>query len=204
MLGSLFRKIARSDCSGSTGSSSSSNTRKKTKNSSAKGDTTNQKEELESGSVSLPQCASSPPLSGDQEDETQQQQQTQFEHDAGNLQGGQQHRQDEEDDPERRETEHRNRLLEGQKNREQKASARNQYTKQQRVRYYHKISDQWIGEAVIVGVHYDDGPDKPYYTIKYNRPEDGSTMEKQTTDDRLEEVEFDEQKTWAILDATKK
>ena len=196
MMGGLFRKLARSDCtsssSSSSGSISSSNRRKKTKDTLAQ----------EGGSVSVPQCASSPPPSDDQEDETHQQQQPQFEHEAENLQGRQQRLQDE--DRERRETEHWQRLIEGQKKREQNASARNQYVKQQRVRYYHKTSDQWIDEAVVVGVHYDDGPDKPYYTIKYNLPEDGSTMEKQTTEDRLEEVEFDEQKTWEILDVTKK
>lgn len=182
MMGSFFRKLSRSD------------SRKEKKNASVQGGVKNEEEVLES--VRIPQCSSSP--CDDQEDETQQQQ---FD-DAEYLQRRRQHRQDEE--RARREREHRNRLIEGQKNREETASSRNQFTKQQRVRYYHKISDQRIDEAVVVGVHYDDGPDKPYYTIKYNRPQDGSTMEKQTTEDRLEEVEFDEQKTWAILDATKK
>jgi len=95
-------------------------------------------------------------------------------------------------------------LLEGQQEREQKASELDQFAKQQRVRYYHKLSDQWIEDAVVEGVHHDDGPEKPYYTIRYVRPEDGAKMEKQTTEDRLEGMEFDPEKTWEILEAKTK
>lgn len=102
---------------------------------------------------------------------------------------------------ERREMEYKNRLIQGQREREAKASSIRQYAKQQRVRYFHKLSDQWIEDVVIEGVHYDDGPDKPYYTIKYIRPDDGIVLEKQTTDDRLEAADFDEHKTWAILES---
>ena len=203
MMGSLFRKLSGSD--NSSTSSTSRSWRKKTKNAPAPGDVEDEEHKLESDNVPVPQCAAAslPKLSDDPEDEAQQQQQQpQLAHDVDTLRQRQQHRQEE--DRERRETEHRNRLIEGQKDREQKASALNQYTKQQRVRYFHKTSDQWIDEAIVVGVHYDDGPDKPYYTIKYSRPEDEATIEKQTTEDRLEEVEFDEEKTWAILDSTKK
>lgn len=37
------------------------------------------------------------------------------------------------------------------------------FVEKQRVRYFHKGTETWHNNAVIVGVHFDDGPDKPYY-----------------------------------------
>ena len=45
---------------------------------------------------------------------------------------------------------------------EVEARARGHFVKKQKVRYLHKATDTWH-DAVIVGVHFDDGPDKPYY-----------------------------------------
>lgn len=81
--------------------------------------------------------------------------------------------------------------------------------KKQRVRYYHKIADTYF-PAFVVGVHFDDGPDRPYYTIKYKKPEsetdsDGKehttfhSIEKQTDSNRLTTVPWDEEKTWDII-----
>jgi len=85
--------------------------------------------------------------------------------------------------------------------------------KNQRVRYYHKASGTWFDDAHVVGVHHDDGADRPYYTIRY-RPDDdddgaaatngaGMMMEKQTTYDRLEPAEWDEDETGKILSRRK-
>lgn len=56
----------------------------------------------------------------------------------------------------------RSQRLETQHELETKAGEINQFSKWQRVLYYSKIDDLMI-EAVVVGVHFDDGPDKPYY-----------------------------------------
>uniref|UniRef100_A0A7S2JSX7 Uncharacterized protein n=1 Tax=Leptocylindrus danicus TaxID=163516 RepID=A0A7S2JSX7_9STRA len=80
--------------------------------------------------------------------------------------------------------------------REIEAEKKGMFVKKQKVLYYHKSNDKKY-YAVIVGVHFDDGPDRPYYTIKYQRPdtivdENGVEhvtgnleIEKQTTPDRL-------------------
>lgn len=80
---------------------------------------------------------------------------------------------------------------------ETQALARNSFCKNQRVHYWHKASRQRY-EAVIVDVHLDDGVDRPYFTVRY-RTGDGDTMEKQTTNDRLSYVGFDEAKTYQII-----
>ena len=65
-------------------------------------------------------------------------------------------------------------------------------------------------DAVVVGVHFDDGPENPYYTIKYKKQceeilDDGSKkttvreVEKQTNPDRLSRVPWDEDKSWKVL-----
>jgi len=98
-------------------------------------------------------------------------------------------------------------LVEGQYQREQTALAQDSFCKLQRVQYYHKHTDSWIGgseddDVVIVGVHHDDGHDKPYYTIQYHVTEDTGErrlVEKQTTGDRLRTVPWNAQKTWNIL-----
>ena len=54
-------------------------------------------------------------------------------------------------------------LLQGQQEREMKAKRQGLYVKKQRCHYYHKGSNQWFSDAHIAGVHFDDGPDKPYY-----------------------------------------
>jgi hypothetical protein len=52
--------------------------------------------------------------------------------------------------------------LKAQHDNEERAKAINQYAKKQRVSYFSKMDDEWI-DAVVVGVHFDDGPDHPYY-----------------------------------------
>lgn len=42
------------------------------------------------------------------------------------------------------------------------AAANGYFCKKQRVMYHHRVEDAFY-EAVIVGVHFDDGPNKPYY-----------------------------------------
>lgn len=112
------------------------------------------------------------------------------------------------EDDGRREERQRQRMLEGQKKREEDARTLSQFVKNQRVRYYHKLSDAWVEEVRVAGVHHDDGADRPYYTIQFCRDaEDGSPqekVEKQTTSDRLEAAEWDEDKSWAILSASKR
>ena len=53
--------------------------------------------------------------------------------------------------------------LEAQFKLEREAEKRGAYVKKQRVKYFHKGSDQWFDHAMVVDVHLDDGPDKPYY-----------------------------------------
>lgn len=94
---------------------------------------------------------------------------------------------------------------------EKDAEARgpNFYAKRQRVRYHNKATNS-VCDAYIVGVHYDDGPNHPYYTIKYKRQceeilQDGSKrtvvreVEKQTNPDRLSRVPWDENAAWKVL-----
>jgi len=93
-------------------------------------------------------------------------------------------------------------LLQSQKEREIQAAAQTElgsFVKNQRARYFHKLSEQWYNDAHIVGVHHDDGVDQPYYTIRYRKPEEIESIEKQTTRDRLEYAEWEEEKTWTIL-----
>jgi prolyl oligopeptidase PreP (S9A serine peptidase family) len=85
------------------------------------------------------------------------------------------------------------------------------FAKKQRVRYHNKRTNS-VCDAVVVGVHYDDGPNNPYYTIKYKAQyetgevlDDGSKkatiieVEKQTTPDRLSRVPWDEDAAWKVL-----
>mmetsp|Transcript_50790 Transcript_50790/g.61209 ORF Transcript_50790/g.61209 Transcript_50790/m.61209 type:complete len:147 (-) Transcript_50790:225-665(-) len=83
------------------------------------------------------------------------------------------------------------------------------FAKKQRVQYLHKQTNQHY-DAVIQGVHLDDGPDRPYYTIIYKRKDtitddDGTEretiieIEKQTTPDRLKRVVWDEDEVWQAL-----
>lgn len=72
----------------------------------------------------------------------------------------------------------------------------------QRVAYFHKASDTWMNDTYIVGVHHDDGEDKPYYTIRYKKPDSEEPIEKQTTHDRLNYAPWDSEQTWAILSKT--
>jgi hypothetical protein len=105
---------------------------------------------------------------------------------------------EEEEEQKRRDELHKQRLLAGQKQREEEAAASGSFAKHQRVRYYHKTSDTWIEEAEVIGVHHDDGPEA-YYTIQYFHPETSDKMEKQTTKDRLQPLEWNEEKMWVIL-----
>jgi hypothetical protein len=103
------------------------------------------------------------------------------------------------------------RRLDAQLKAEKDAEARgpNFYAKKQRVRYHNKATNS-ICDAYIVGVHYDDGPNHPYYTIKCKRQceevlQDGSKrtvvreVEKQTNPDRLSRVSWDENAAWKVL-----
>jgi len=65
-------------------------------------------------------------------------------------------------------------------------------------------------EAVVVDVHLDDGPDNPYYTIKYKKPvtvqnEDGTEsqeiieVEKQTNPDRLRRMVWNDDASWDAI-----
>lgn len=56
----------------------------------------------------------------------------------------------------------RKRRLDAQQKAETEAESRGAFCKKQRVKYHNKLLGKW-DDAVIVGVHYDDGPDKPYY-----------------------------------------
>lgn len=93
---------------------------------------------------------------------------------------------------------------------EKVARERNQFAKNQRVSY---TASGKMYDAIIVGVHLDDDPDKPYYTIKYKRLEDNADVdglsktvtpnmievEKQTNTERLTSVPWDKEKTLKIL-----
>jgi hypothetical protein len=95
-------------------------------------------------------------------------------------------------------------MLEGQRKREEEAALISQLAKNQRVRYYHKCSRTWF-EAHVVAVHFDDGVDEPYYTIRYSeslapfRTCSQGLQERQTTTDRLEVVDWDDEKSWSVL-----
>ncbi len=54
------------------------------------------------------------------------------------------------------------RRLDAQKKAEDDAEARGVFAKKQRVRYHNKTTDT-VCDAVVVGVHFDDGPEQPYY-----------------------------------------
>eukprot|EP00568_Trieres_chinensis_P002263 CAMPEP_0183295164 /NCGR_PEP_ID=MMETSP0160_2-20130417/3223_1 /TAXON_ID=2839 ORGANISM="Odontella Sinensis, Strain Grunow 1884" /NCGR_SAMPLE_ID=MMETSP0160_2 /ASSEMBLY_ACC=CAM_ASM_000250 /LENGTH=161 /DNA_ID=CAMNT_0025456597 /DNA_START=110 /DNA_END=592 /DNA_ORIENTATION=+ len=100
----------------------------------------------------------------------------------------------------------RRRRLRAQIDAEDAALALGVFAKKQRVKYHHKATNKFY-DAVIVGVHLDDGPDKPYYTITYDKLEaevtdDGKEnkvirkVEKQTYPERLERLNWDEAKAW--------
>lgn len=59
----------------------------------------------------------------------------------------------------------------------------NKYSKNDPTVYFHKASGTNF-DAKIVGVHFDDDPENPYYTIQYTAS-DGERVERQTTEDRL-------------------
>ena len=54
------------------------------------------------------------------------------------------------------------RRLDAQKKAEELAESNGVFAKKQRV-FYHNKSTDTMHDAYIVGVHFDDGPDKPYY-----------------------------------------
>jgi len=105
----------------------------------------------------------------------------------------------------------KSRRLDAQLKAEKEAAARGPkfFAKKQRVRYLNKTTNS-VCDAVVVGVHYDDGPDNPYYTIKYKKQceeilDEGSKrtyiseVEKQTNPERLSRVPWDEDATWKVL-----
>lgn len=101
------------------------------------------------------------------------------------------------------------RIIELQRKREEMASVNDTFVVNQQVSYFFKANETRYN-ATIVGVHYDDGPDRPYYTVRFwrNEVEDNDEgiesvvcqiVEKQTTPDRLERVDFDPEQTWRVL-----
>ena len=55
---------------------------------------------------------------------------------------------------------------------EKAAEKHNQFAKNQRVLYKQTngpVVDKQYSDAVIVGVHHDDGPDNPYYVSFFGR-----------------------------------
>lgn len=69
------------------------------------------------------------------------------------------------DEPQEQESQEailRKRRLDYQQKMENEAESRGAFCKKQRVKYHNRIQDTWY-DAVIVGVHFDDGPDNPYY-----------------------------------------
>jgi hypothetical protein len=110
-------------------------------------------------------------------------------------------KEDEERSEKLRKLERKSHMLSEQKEGEERATASGVFIKKQSARYLHKASKRWF-DAHVVGVHLDDGPDNPYYTIKYQST-DGEWIEKQTTQERLEPVEWDEDRTWKILSSIK-
>lgn len=67
--------------------------------------------------------------------------------------------------------------------RDEQSQSFNKYSKNDKTIYFHKASGTNF-DAKIVGVHFDDDPENPYYTIQYTSS-DGERVERQTTDDRL-------------------
>lgn len=109
--------------------------------------------------------------------------------------------QDEIQDLSSEEYDFRTRMLAGQWDRENQARCSTGFlVKNQRVRYFHKASG-YRCEGHVAAVHFDDGPDRPYYTIQYIAPDTNDFVEKQTTHDRLEAASWDGDKTWEILQA---
>ncbi|KAL3793668.1 hypothetical protein HJC23_010240 [Cyclotella cryptica] len=99
--------------------------------------------------------------------------------------------------------------LDAQKKAEEVAASRGVFAKNQRVQYHNKLTNA-VSDAVIIGVHLDDGPDDPYYTKRYKKQQevvqdDGSPsvriveVEKQTNPDRLSRVEWNAEKSWELL-----
>ena len=83
--------------------------------------------------------------------------------------------------PEERLERKRQDAMQTQKVLETQALARDSFCKNQRVQYTHRASGRKY-EAVVVAVHFDDGVDRPYFTIRYEMAGDPpEVMEKQTT-----------------------
>ena len=63
-----------------------------------------------------------------------------------------------------------------QREEEDRAEARGMFAKKQMAEYNDRVvsEDTWVA-CKIVGVHLDDGPEKPYYTIQFKRTRDGET-----------------------------
>lgn len=98
-------------------------------------------------------------------------------------------------------------LLRSQFEQERDAEAKGVLAKKQRVEYKNQ-STGVSHPAVVLDVHLDDGPDKPYYTIKYKKPlEDDAgaqshlvaEVEKQTDPERLKRVVWDEEAAFAAI-----
>ena len=71
-------------------------------------------------------------------------------------------RETQQDSPTFQECTIKKRRLDAQLKAETEAESRGAFCKKQRVKYHNKLLGKW-NDAVIVGVHHDDGPDKPYY-----------------------------------------
>ena len=48
---------------------------------------------------------------------------------------------------------------------EKRAEMYHQYAPHQRVRYHFRATDTWY-DAIVVAIHFDDGPDNPYYVSR--------------------------------------
>jgi hypothetical protein len=70
---------------------------------------------------------------------------------------------------------------------EVEALSRGQFAKRQKAEYNDRVVSDgaWV-PCVVVGVHLDDGPDKPYYTIEFFR--NGEKIEKQTMSERVRRI----------------
>jgi hypothetical protein len=52
----------------------------------------------------------------------------------------------------------------------------------------------------VVGVHFNDGPDKPYYTLHFVISYSKVLVEKQTNADRVKDMPWNEGKTWPSIE----
>lgn len=99
--------------------------------------------------------------------------------------------------------------LRSQFDQERTAETHGVFAKKQRVEYFNQ-STATCHPAIILDVHLDDGPHRPYYTIKYLKPlryindhgiemETICEVEKQTERTQLTRVVWDDDAAWEAL-----